>query len=101
MQPESPNKLWGLQISVSFRNLGTILIISIILRYPVIIRSIRAHPEQLSAVSGFQGCEKLSLRSKSLSCLEVSEIPHVLGILSDTGRLSALQIDSVIEHLLH
>ena len=100
-QPESPNQLWGLQISVSFRNSGTILIISIILRYLVIIRSVHAHPEQLSAISGSRGREQLSLWSKSLSYLEISEIPHVPGILFGTGRLSVLQIDSIIGHLLH
>ena len=54
-QLESPNQLLGLEISVSFRNSGTILIIGFILWYPVIIRSIRAHPKQLLVVSGFQG----------------------------------------------
>ena len=53
-QPESPNQLLGLQISVSFRNSGTNIIISLILRYSVIFRSISAHPKQLLAVSGFQ-----------------------------------------------
>ena len=51
-QPESPNHSLGLQISVYLRNPGTILIIGIILQYPVIIRSDRAHPEQLSSISG-------------------------------------------------
>ena len=60
-QLEIPNQLLGLQISALLRNSGTILIISIILRYPVIIRSVCAHPEQLSAVSGSQGREQLSL----------------------------------------
>ena len=54
-QQESPNQSLGLQISVLLRNSGTILIIGILLRYPVIIRSDRAHPKQLSAISGTGG----------------------------------------------
>ena len=100
-QLEIPNQLLGLHISALLQNLGTILIISIILRYPVIIRSIHAHPEQLSAISESKGREQLSLWSKSLSCLEISKIPHVPGILSGTGRLSVLEIGNFIGHLLH
>ena len=42
-------------MSVSLRNSGTILIIGILLRYPMIIRPDRVHPEQLSAISGSGG----------------------------------------------
>ena len=100
-QRESPNQLLGLQISVLLRNSGTILIIGILLRYPVIIRSDHAHPEQLLAFSGSGGREQLSLWNNSLACLETSETPHVPGILSGMGRLSVLQISSPIGHLLH
>ena len=100
-QPESPNQLLGLQISALLRNSGTILIISIILRYPMIIRSDRAHPEQLSMIPGSRGREQLPLWNNSLACLETSETPHVPSILSGTGRLSVLQIGSFIGHLLH
>ena len=100
-QPESLNQLLGLQISVLLRNSGTILIISILLWHTVIIRSDRAHPEQLSAISGSRGREQLSLWNNSLAFLETSETPHVPGILSGTGRLSVLQIGSSIGHLLH
>ena len=100
-QPESPNHSLCLQISIYLRNPGTILIIGIILQYPVIIRSDRSHPEQLSSVLGSRGHEQLHLQNNSLACLETSEFPHVLGVLSGTGRLSVLQIISFIGHLLH
>ena len=99
--PESPNQLLDLQISVLLRNSGTILIISILLRHPVIIRSNRAHPEQLSAIPGLRGREQLPFWINSLACLETSETTHVPGILSGTGRLSVLQIGSFIGHLPH
>ena len=50
---------------------------------------------------GIRGREQLNLQINSLSCLETSELPHVSGILSHTGRLSILQILSFIRHLLH
>ena len=98
---KTPNHSLGIQISVYLQNLGTILIISIILQYPVIIISDLAHPEQLSSISGSGGREQLNLQNNSLACLETSEFPHVPGILSGTGRLSILQILSFIGHFLH
>ena len=99
-QPKIPNQLLGLQISVSFRNSGTSLIISYILRYSVIISSIWAHPKQLSAVPKSQGRKQLPHWTKTLSCLEVSELLHAPAIPSGTERLSALQIGRSIGHLL-
>ena len=99
-QPKIPNQLLGLQISVLLQKSGTILIISILLRHPMIIRSNHAHPEQLSAILGSRGREQLPLWINSLACLETLETPHVPGILSGTGRLSVLQIGSFIEYPL-
>ena len=98
---KTPNHSLGPQISVYFQNPGTILIIGIILQHPVIIRSDLAHSEQLSAISGSGGREQLNLQINSLACLETSELPHVSGILSGTGRLSLLQFISFNGHLLH
>ena len=69
---KNPKHSLGPQISVLLRNSGTILIISILLRYPVIIISDRAHPEQLSAISGSRGHEQLPLWNNWLACLETS-----------------------------
>ncbi len=98
--PESPNQLLGLQISVSFRNSGIILTSSFILRYPVTISSIWAHPKELSAFPDHQGREQLPQRTKTFSYLEGSELQYNPGNLSGTARLSAPQIGGSIGHLL-
>ena len=96
---KTPNHSLGTQISVYLQNPGTILIIGIILQYPLIIRFGLAHLEQFSTVSGSGGREQLNIQINSLACLETSELPHVLGILSGTGRLPLLQSLTCIQTL--
>ena len=98
---KTPNHSLGPQIPIYLQNTGTILIIGIILQYPVIIRSCLAHPELFSAIWESGGREQLSLQFNSLACLGISELLHVTGILSGTGRLPLLQILSFNRHLLH